>query len=104
MKVYCNLKFPVLQSEVDRDLDKDSVRTEAGIAAEVLLTPKLTFKLPSVPKKAKMLVTKLKFWKMILDQFRKYHIITLLCLSTYFVGKIMLCRCLKLGADGLNNG
>ena len=74
-------KLLVLQSKITRRLDKGSVKTEAEIAAEVLLTPKLIFKLPSLPKLVRIPLRKLKsFWKKVVNKFRKYHNITLLCL------------------------
>jgi len=66
-----------LQHKLTRQLDKGSVKTEAEIATEVLFTPKLTFKLPSVPKLVRKAVTTLKsFWKKIFNKFSKCQIIT----------------------------
>ena len=79
------LRCSVFQFKFTRRLTKDRVKAESEIATEVLLTPKLTFRLPSLPRILRKLMNRFNnLWKKVFKKFRKYHVITLF----YFINLI----------------
>lgn len=67
--------YLVSQFKPNFDLDHGSVTAEFDLTAESLFKPKLTLRIPSLPKFLKKVVNKFNsLWKGITKRFRKYHV------------------------------
>ncbi|XP_078343101.1 uncharacterized protein LOC144628871 isoform X1 [Oculina patagonica] len=68
----CNRINPLFS--FNRRLDKGNVKIEAEIAADALLIPKLTFRLPTVPRALRSLLNKFNnLWKKVFKEFLGYN-------------------------------